>query len=187
MQEREAINEILINVNEVPLDEEDIIEDINIAIVINNFLTVARKSALIEGWYFNELTLTLVPNTSNYIVIPKSYLSVDGSNDSDTYTVRDWKLFDKSSISFQFEEAVECDIVEDIVFDDIPFSVANYIVKTATLMAYSNIIGDEGGIRVRQGAMEMARIEAIRDNANKIDGNLLSEVYATNLLDRTGI
>ncbi len=187
MTERQAINEILININELPLDDVDIIEDINIAVIADKFLEVARKQVLIEGWEFNSITLTLYPTINKQIVIPNTYLSVDSSTTSDSIVVRDWKLFDKAATSFVFEEGVEVDVIEDIVFDDIPYVLANYIVKIASLAAYSNIIGDVAGMEMRGKSMQLAKINSVRDEANKIDGNILSSTYATTLLDRTSI
>lgn len=187
MQEREAINEILVNINELPLDDTDVIEDVNIAIVANKFLTVAKKEILSYGWDFNSLTLTLYPNTSGYIVVPDSILSLDPSTDTSTIIVRDYKLYDKSEQTFIFEDGVECDIVDDIAFDDIPFVVANYIVKSALLNAYSNVIGDTNGIEIRARLVSNAKIEAMREDANKINGNVLTNTFATTLLDRTSL
>ena len=187
MTERQAINEILININEIPLDDDDIIEDINIAVVADKFLEVARKQVLIEGWEFNSITLTLYPNTGGYIPIPNSFLSVDASTDSLSIVMRDRKLFDKTNSTHIFEEGVSMDIIEDIVFDDIPYACANYIVKIASLAAYSNIIGDVAGMEMRGKSMQLAKINSVRDEANKIDGNILSSTYATTLLDRTSI
>lgn len=187
MTEREAINEILLNVNELPLDDTDNVEDISIAAIADKFLTIARKQVLGYGWYFNTLEMTLYPNTSNYIVIPTSYLSVDGTSDSDPYTVRDYKLFNKSTNSFIFETGVTCYVVDDVAFDDIPYSIANYIIKIASFNAYSNRIGDANGMNIRANLMKEAKVDAIRDNANKIDGNVLTSAESTALLDRTSL
>jgi len=187
MQEREAINEILLNINELPLDTSDVIEDINIAIVAKNWLDIARKQILSRGWEFNSTTMTLAPNTSGYIVIPTAFLSVDGAGDTDTYIVRDWKLFNKELLSYQFTDTVECDIIEDISFDDIPHTLANYIVKTASLMAYSNIIGDANGMSSRASMLREVKVDALAEDASKMDGNVLTSTFATTALDRTSL
>lgn len=187
MQEREAINEILVNINELPLDDEDVIADINIAIIANTFLNVARKEVLSYGWNFNSLNLTMYPNTSGYIVVPDSILSIDPTTDTSTIIVRDYKLYDNAEQSFIFEEPVECDIIDDVSFDDIPFVVANYIIKLAVLNTYSNQIGDTKGIDIRAKLLQSAKVEALRDDANKHDGNILTSTFATTLLDRTSL
>ena len=184
---REAVNEILLNINELPLDDTDIIEDINVAIFADKFLDISRKHILSKGWYFNSVTYTLTPNVSGYIVIPKSFLSIDSSTDSEELVNRDWKIYDKANATYIFTEPKTLDVIEDIVFDDIPYSVANYIVKSASLMAYSNIVGDVSGIQSRAAVLQQVKADALREDANKMDGNILSTPYATTLLDRTSI
>ena len=187
MNLRDAINEILLSLNELPLDISDAVEDVPIAIVANQSLTIARKKILSKGWYFNTVTMSLVPNTEGYISIPLSFLSVDGGDAEPDLTVRDWKLFDKALLTFQFEDNKEVEVIEDLPFDDLPFSVANYIVAIASLQSYTDIIGDEAGVRVKSLAVNEAKIDAVRDDANNQDGNLLSDAHSTGLLDRTAL
>lgn len=184
MNKRDAINEILLSLNELPLDVTDLVEDIGIAVIVDKELEIARKKVLSEGWYFNVLNRTLVPDTQGYIVIPQTFLSVDGASN---IVVRDWKLYDSVEKTFKFTGTIDAEVTEDVVFDDIPFHPANYIVQMASLQAYINVIGNSDDIAIRRNALQAARMEAIRDAANKIDGNLLSNQYATDLLDRTGI
>jgi len=78
MNLRDAVNEILLSLNELPLDVEDAIEDIQIAIVVDTELQIAKKKILAKGWYFNTINMSLVPNIEGYIAIPFSFLSIDG-------------------------------------------------------------------------------------------------------------
>lgn len=184
MNRRDAINEILLSLNELPLDVDDLIEDLPTAVIVDRELTIARKKVLSYGWSFNSLTITLVPDNEGYIRLSDQFLSVDGFDDNDII-VRDWKLFNKSTMSYKFSGGVEVDIIEDSAFDDIPFSVANLIVQTASLQAYINIVGNADDIALRKNALDLARIEAIRDDANKLDGNLLTSEFATTMLARS--
>jgi hypothetical protein len=187
MQEREAINEILVNINELPLDDDDIIEDVQIAVVAKTFLDISRRKILSHGWYANTINVTIMPNTGGYCVVPNNFLFVDGSSTSDTIVVRDYKLFDTSTNSFIFESGVECTVFEDMFFDDIPHTLANYIVKEASLATYSNAIGDVSGINIRSTFVKEARAMCVREDADMIDGNVLESTYATTLIDRTSI
>lgn len=184
MNLRDAINEVLSNLNELPLDVGDLIKDVPTAIIVNSQLEIARRKVLSYGWNFNSLTYTLTPNNEGYIVIPSTWLSVDGYDDNDLI-VRDYKLFDKAKMSYTFSGSVKLDVIEDSLFDDIPFHIANYIIQVASLQSYINIIGNTDDISLRKLSVDNARLEAIRDDANKIDGNLLDSTFATTLLDRT--
>lgn len=186
MNKRDAINEILLSLNELPLDESDAIESIGIAVIVDKELCIAQKKVLAEGWNFNTVSMSLYPNTLGYIIIPNTFLSVRNLDDSGM-VVRDWKLFNKTKMTYLFTEPVVCEVVQDIVFDDIPFHAANYIIQVASLQAYIDIVGSENEITVKRTAVQLAKIETIRDESNSIDGNMLEEEYATTLLDRAGM
>jgi hypothetical protein len=187
MDLREAINYILVSINEMPLDDTDVIEDVSMAVIANAHLNNAKKSILAKGWYFNTTSMSLVPNTLGYIVIPSNFLSVDGGDAEPNLTVRDWKLFDKSEFIFKFDSNKDVEVIEDIPIDDIPFLTADYIVKMASLMAYTSIFGDANGISIRRYDVNDARIEAIREDANNYDGNLLEDDHSSTLLDKTSL
>ena len=187
MNKRDAINEILLALNELPLDTEDNVEDIQIATIVDKQLDITRKKILAKGWFFNTTTIELVPNQEEYIVIPDTFLSVDGSDANTSLTVRDHKLFDKDNLTYKFEEAQECVVIQDIDFDDIPFVVTDYIIQYASLQAYINIIGNTDDISVRTKMLDMARIAAIREDANNRDGNVLDSDHMTDLTDRSTI
>lgn len=186
MDTRTAINELLQNINEMPLTAEDSIEDIQVAILANNELNTSIREILSNGYNFNKLIVNLQPNSNGYINIPESYLSVDPTDDTD-YVVKDHKLFNKKDLTFIFDSAVECEVIENIPFDDIPFSISNYIVKLAGLRLYTNVIGDSSGINSRKELLDKARLEAIRYHARIKDANVLSNTFSTTLLDRTGL
>lgn len=184
MNKRDAINEILLSLNELPLDIDDLIEDVPTAVIVEKELEIARKKILSYGWNFNSITITLTPDNDGYINLSNQFLSVDGFDNNDLI-VRDWKLFDKANMTFKFTGSVELDIIEDSAFDDIPFHIANYIVQVASLQSYINIIGNTDDISLRKLSVDSARVEALRDDANKIDGNLLNSEYATQLMSRS--
>jgi len=174
----------------MPVEKMNIrnIEDIEKSITsVNNIFIESRKRILSDGWYFNTVTIDLQPNTTGYIAIPKSFLSVDGSNESDTYTIRDWKLFDLSALTFIFEDKVECIVVEDIPYDDVPSIVSEYIYSDAELEAYKALIGTDREITFTMRMLEKAKVNALREDANNIDGNLLSDTHSSPMLDRTSV
>jgi hypothetical protein len=183
MNTRDAINEMLLALNELPLEIEDAVEDVPIAIIVNAQLEITKKKILSKGWWFNTIAMELVPNTEKYIIVPQTFLSIEGVSNSNV-AVRDWKLFDKAELSYKFDDSVECNVIEDISFDDIPFVVYNYIVQSATLTSYINIIGNTDDIALRREEKNEARIEAIREDSIKSKGNVLSDAYTITTLDR---
>lgn len=184
MTKFDAINEILLSLNELPLDETDLVSDVPIAVIVDKELDVATRSILAKGWNFNTISVSLSVNLTGHIEVSKEYLSVDAGGG---IVVRDWKLYDTVNNTFKFDEDVSVTVVENIIFDDLPFSIADYIIKQASLQSYINVIGNSDDISLRYRILDGARIEAIRIDARQINGNLLEKDYATNLLDRYGV
>lgn len=182
----DAINEVLLSLNELPLEVTDNPEDIPTGLVASTHLNIARKKILSSGWYFNTTNIELVPDNDGYIAVPASYLTADHTTDNNII-IRDHKLFDKSDLTFVFDEEQEMTVIEDISFDDIPFHVADYIVQTACLQAYVNVVGNGDDVATRKEAVRLARMEALRDDANKRDGNILEHTFVTTLLDRENL
>jgi len=178
---REAINEILQNLNEPVLDITDAVIDVPTAIVVEAQLDIARKRILAKGWNQNTVTMSLVPNTSGYIVIPSTFYSVNTISD---YVVRDHRLYDVVNNSFIFKDPVQATVINDIQFDAIDFLIADYIIQEASLKAYINIRGAGNDASLRANELKQARHEALRSNAATINGNLLTSQIALNSVRR---
>ena len=176
----------------MPIEKQNIknINDIQKNITtVENIFVMSRRKILSYGWYFNTMTLTLVPNTNKYIAIPTSYLSVD-DNSSNTHTVRDWKLFNNSELTFLFDDPVECVVIDDVPYDDLQQPYRAYVFADARHESYRSILGLSGStaeISIENKSLSEARILAVRDDANNQDGNLLTDTYSSTLLDRTSL
>ncbi len=187
MNKRDAINEVLLTLNELPLEVSDLVTDIPIAILVDREIDIAKKKILSYGWNFNTLLLSFYPNNQNNIVVPTTYLSVKPTTDNPDVIIRDWKVFNKAENSFTYTEPVELNVVDDVLFDDIPFHIANYIVQYASLKAYIDIIADNNGVSLRKQEMQESKIEALRYDAQVSDTNVLTQEYSTTLLNMTSL
>lgn len=187
MNRRDALNEVLLALNELPLDVSDNIEDIPTAVLVDKELEIARRKVLAYGWEFNTLAISFYPNQEGNIVVPNTYLSADGTVDNPEIIVRDWKVFDKENNTFKFTSPVTLDVIDDVVFDDIPFPIANYIVQVASLKSYIDIIGNTEDVALRRAEVQEARMEALRYDTRVSNTNVLDSEYSTTLLDMTSI
>lgn len=175
---------------EIPIDKQNIRSASDIATNVSKVTSIlenSKKEILSYGWYFNTTTMYLTPNTDKYIIIPTTFLSVDGSSDSDTYTVRDWKLFDNGTMTFLFDNPVECIVIEDISFDDLSSVMYKYIHSYALLESYKAICGVDDKVSMYVRKVQETKADALRDDAANSDGNLLTSTYSTTQLDRTSI
>jgi hypothetical protein len=183
MSERDAINQILLGLNEVPLDSEDLVSDIAIAEKIQLRLLSTKKRILKQGWSFNEIERTLSPQESGFIPIPTSYLVL--TPEDNTLTIRDWKMYDKDEQTYFFTEDVNVTAIEDVDFADLPYYMADYIVAETELKSYIDIVGSDSDIREKKEAVIIARADAIRIDNENVDNNLFTaNDENSQLLDR---
>lgn len=187
MNKRDAVNEVLLALNELPLDTEDLIEDIPTAIIVEKEIEQAKKKILNYGWKFNTLSFSFYPNEEGNIVVPDTFLTATGTEDNPEIIVRDWKAYDTENNTFKFTSAITLEVLDDTNFDDIPFAIANYIVQYASLKSYIDIIGNTDDISIRKHYLDEARIDAIRYDTNISDTNVFNGDYETDLLDMTSL
>jgi len=187
MNYRDGINEILLALNELPLDTSDNIEDIPTAILVDKELSNARKRVLSYGWEFNTLTMSFYPNNEGNIVVPDTFISADGTVDNPDIIIVDWKCFDKAKNTFKFTSPISLNVITDISFDDIPYQIANYIVQVASLKSYIDIIGNTDDINIRRIELNDAKIEAMRYDARISNTNMIDSDYAVNLLNMSSL
>ena len=181
MNRRDAINEILLSLNELPLDVEDSIEQLPTALLVDKELTIATRKVLSYGWKFNELTISFYPNEEGNIVVPDTFLTATGTEDNPEVVIRDWKVYDKENNTFKFKSPITLNVIDDVNFDDIPFVIANYIVQVASYKAYIDIIGNTDDVRIRREELQMSKIEAMRYDTQISETNILLERYASDL------
>ena len=181
MNTRDAINEILMNINEFPLDISDAVADVPSAVIIDKHLGLSRKKVLSNGWNFNRVKLDLVPNTNSQIPLPTTFLTLIGSTKD--FVDRDHKLFDKVNNTYIFTTTQKVEVITDIIFDDIPYAVANYIIQHASVKAYIAIRGYNSDVDAMKKELQEAKIDAERNNARTLQGNVVAN--NTDLIDRT--
>ncbi len=172
--EREAINEILLALNELPLPDDTSLDSIQISISANKFLSISKSTTLKKGWNFNTHVVELVPNEDKYIIIPNTFMSVDPVDKLSDVIVVDHRLYNKETNSYEFDGSIECEIIMEVDFDDIPFTFRDYIIKRAKVSAYVSIIGSTDELALYREELREAHVDAVREEADSIDGNVLS-------------
>jgi len=144
----EGVNQLLGAIGEIPITdntqalEAESTSDVGIA---RDTLLRMSKSVQQEGMWFNtEIAYPMVPNTDGFIPISSTILSIY----STTLIVKDHKLYDTEKRTFIFEKAQEVDVVFEVVFDDLPYVVADMIVRQSIPEFYNNVLGDTQELRV---------------------------------------
>lgn len=138
-----SINILLQTINELPIDSTDDLANSTTAQLAEMTINEVKKEVLSQGWHFNtDKNYPFPPDTMGAISIPYNVLDIVASGGKN-YIMRDWKLYNKDTFSFIFDEAVECDVVWDMDFNTITHPIRRYITIKAARIFQARTIGDQ--------------------------------------------
>jgi len=138
-----AINILLQTINELPIESTTDLTNSTTGQLAEVTINEVKMAVLAQGWHFNtDFGYPLPPNTNGYIAIPYNILDIVASNGKN-YVMRDWKLWDKDNMTFNFTDAVPCDIVWNMDFNSLTHPLRHYITIRASRIFQSRTIGDQ--------------------------------------------
>lgn len=185
----EAINVILQALGEPLLVDEDSIEGIFEAEQAEFTIDQVKKQILSEGWYVNtDENWPLLPDTNGYIAVPSTALKIDSSaSTGKNLIVKDYKLYDKDNQTYIFDTTVgiECDIVWNVDFDDLPHSFQRYITLKAARTLSQRLDGDINMIRVLIQDEQEALALLKREEFDSADYSIFDNDNVRRVVDRT--
>ena len=146
-EELPALNQILTSCGQAPVTTLDQTNP-EVAIAYATLLQVSREVQS-EGWTFNKEYHYKIPtNTDKQIVIPNNIIQIKLSENSQNMTFsavrRSGKLYDRQNHTFTWDVTeLECDIIWEFDFIDLPEPIRNYITSRAATIVSSRIVGDD--------------------------------------------
>ena len=146
-QELPAINQILSSCGQAPVTTLDQTNP-DVAVAYDTLLQVSREVQA-EGWTFNkEYHYEFTPDTNDEILIPSNILQIkltENSANMDKDGVRrSGKLYDRHNHTYDWtDETVECDIVWEFDWVDLPQPIQDFIVARAATFVSQRIVGDQ--------------------------------------------
>ena len=145
-QELPAINQILSSCGQAPVTTLDQTNP-DVAGAYDTLLQVSREVQA-EGWTFNkEYHYEFTPDTNDQISIPSNILQIkltENSANMDKDGVRrSGKLYDRHNHTYDWtDDTVECDIVWEFDWVDLPQPIQDFIVARAATFVSQRIVGD---------------------------------------------
>lgn len=136
--ELEAVNRMLGSIGQAPVNSLDTsgIPDVTRAL---RYLREALLDVQARGWSWNtDKNYELQPDPSGYIAVPTGALEVDPSDKTEPVVVRRNPVTEQLSLyhledqTFEFDEAVEVDIIWGFAFEDIPQAARTYVAIAAS-------------------------------------------------------
>ena len=165
-KELPAINQILSSCGQAPVTTLDQTNP-DVAIAYDTLLQVTREVQA-EGWTFNkENHYEFIPDTNDEIPIPNNILQIKLSRNSSNIDYdgirRNGKLYDRHNhrSTWPNHDKVECDIIWEFDWVDIPEPIQAFIVARAAGITSQRIIGDEGQYGMLQQQEAMTRAVAV--------------------------
>ena len=145
-QELPAINQILTSCGQAPVTTLDQTNP-EVAIAYDTLLQVSREVQS-EGWTFNkEYHVEFNKDNNNEILIPNNIIQIkltENAQNAPYHAVRrNGKLYDRQNHRSTWEYSpVECDVIYEYDFIDLPDPIQNYIKARAATLVSGRIVGD---------------------------------------------
>ena len=164
-QELPAINQILSSCGQAPVTTLDQTNP-DVAVAYDTLLQVSREVQA-EGWTFNkEYHYEFTPDNDDQILIPSNILQIkltENSANMDKDGVRrNGKLYDRHNHTYDWtDETVECDVVWEFDWIDLPEPIQNFIVARAAVFTSQRIVGDNAQYQMLQQQEAYARAMAL--------------------------
>tara|TARA_A100000171_G_scaffold11671_1_gene9552 strand:- start:36 stop:674 length:639 start_codon:yes stop_codon:yes gene_type:complete len=171
VKELPAINQILSTCGQAPVTTLDQTNP-DVAIAYDTLLQVTREVQA-EGWTYNkEFHYLFTPSadtaTLNQILIPNNVLQLKLSKNNANMQYdgirRQGKLYDRIHHRYTWEDhpsGVECDVVWEFDWVDLPEPIQNSIVARAATIVSQRIVGDTAQYEMLQQQEAYARALAM--------------------------
>ena len=170
--ELQAINQVLASVGQAPVTN---LEQTNpdVAIVINTLDQVSREVQA-EGWTCNqESGLTLARNADNRLPVGANMIRLDLTdnfkNKAYDSVQRDGFLYDRRNHTYEWDYNPEVDVTWELIWDDLPMPIRDYITSRAAVMVSQRLIGDPAQYQALQQQEIYTRANAIEYDTEQGD------------------
>lgn len=180
----DAVNICLRYLGEMPVPSTvdiDSLDELHEAKIVRNNLVQVSREIQAKGWWFNREPWTFLPDSATgKIAVPTTVLSVRGTNTS--VINRGATLYSLTNTSYVFTEAVDCVVVWEVEFEDLPETFAELVSYTTARDVQSFLRGDTSTdarltAKVQESYLKVQREDIAFNQYNFISG--------TRLIDRT--
>lgn len=184
-----AINAMLATIGEAPINSLSDVELVDVSLA-RTTLTEVVRSVLIDGWAWNtDEAFPLYPEGfSPYaIYVPPNALSVLPNASFSHITVRGSRLYNTADMTFDFHgsEAVTCQIIWDVPFDELPEVTRQYVSVRANRLFQKRSPASETLDGFTQGDEMRAFLAHNRANTRTRRKNFLADSAAVRNIHMT--
>ncbi len=124
-------------------------------------------------WFNTDYGLTLIPNTDGEFIVPQTTLKCDTSVRSLPYVRRGRRLYDPKNHTYAIDEnSIDIDVVIELDYEFLPFSVSDYMRAKAVLHMLMNGEADQITLKAAEQDHRETKMEFERERRNQADTNL---------------
>lgn len=128
-----------------------------------------------RGWWFNRTVTTLTQDGGGEVPFASTLLHVDPVDRSKVYVMRDLKLYNLTDATFTIDADVECNVIYQLPFDELPPLAQVYMKDRARHDFYLDQDGSEPKLtryaRMAEAAWVKLRVEHLKNaDVNFFDG-----------------
>ena len=175
MNELTAVNKMLRSIGQVPVRELPDGGQSDARVARDTLLDYALELQQ-EGYDFNtDEKVKLEPDVSGLIPFTDDVLRIKPSGYGRRYTIRNRRLYSLDDKTDIFDNPQELDIIRQVPFEELPFSLQNYVVIRAARVFANQVVGapEQNGYNSEDEAR--ARIAWLNTVAEDMHLNLLSD------------
>ena len=163
-----AINQILSSCGQAPVTTLDQTNP-DVAIAYDTLLQVSREVQS-EGWTFNtEYHYEMTRDTNGEVAIPNNMIQIklteNSANAEFDCIRRSGKLYDRQHHTYDLSDIsgdnIECDIVWEFDWVDLPEPIQNYVTARASTFVSQRIVGSTDQYSMLQQQEALARALAL--------------------------
>lgn len=182
MTEIDAINKMLRYIGELPIPNDVSIDELpegHEAIIARSILKETIEQTQEDRWWFNQATMSLIPNTAGYITMPTNIISIYSNN---RYLIIGNDLFDVQNQTKIFTNPVRLSVLISFKFEDLPKVFRTYVVLLSAKSLHTSLNGDETTKTELESDIKLQKYKVDRENTRQSKVNLIKN---GRLLDRT--
>lgn len=171
----QAINIILSNVGQSPVASVDSTNPM--VGTAETILDEVSHSVQTEGWTFNtESHYPFTPDNSGNIAIPDNVLSIDVAGEEQVDPIiRGGRLYDKYNHTYNWDEAIEANVVWSFEFEDLPEVFKMYVTIRAANLFAGRAVGSTEAARYSEREEAAARAACLEHETQQGDFSYLGD------------
>lgn len=176
--ELEAVNIMLLNIGETPVNQLDG-QNVGDVAAARSVLAEVNRQVQAQGWHFNrETNVPFAVNMDGKVPIPSNVARFDVENSYKDVIQRGGFAYSKTDRSYIFDATLKATVVFFLPFDELPESARYYITLRAARKFAARTVASDTTNRLSERDELEARAEFLDENEENADQTIFDNYWA---------